>query len=179
MNQLTEEKLKYIQLLSEDYPTIPSVCREIINLKAILNLPKGTEHFMSDIHGEYEAFYHIMNNAAGVIKEKVDMIFDERMTALERQEICTLVYYPKEKIKLLKKQNALTPMWYKTNLKNLTELAKFLSSKYTRSKVRKALPSEFSYIIDELLHAQPDEDNNQLVYHEKIIDTIVDIDSAD
>jgi fructose-1,6-bisphosphatase-3 len=179
MNQLTEEKLKYIQLLSEDYPTIPSVCREIINLKAILNLPKGTEHFMSDIHGEYEAFYHIMNNAAGVIKEKVDMIFEERMTALERQEICTLVYYPKEKIKLLKKQNALTPMWYKTNLKNLTELAKFLSSKYTRSKVRKALPSEFSYIIDELLHAQPDEDNNQLVYHEKIIDTIVDIDSAD
>jgi fructose-1,6-bisphosphatase-3 len=179
MNQLTEEKLKYIQLLSEDYPTIPSVCREIINLKAILNLPKGTEHFMSDIHGEYEAFYHIMNNAAGVIKEKVDMIFEERMTALERQEICTLVYYPREKIKLLKKQNALTPMWYKTNLKNLTELAKFLSSKYTRSKVRKALPSEFSYIIDELLHAQPDEDNNQLVYHEKIIDTIVDIDSAD
>jgi fructose-1,6-bisphosphatase-3 len=179
MNQLTEEKLKYIQLLSEDYPTIPSVCREIINLKAILNLPKGTEHFMSDIHGEYEAFYHIMNNAAGVIKEKVDMIFDERMTPQERQEICTLVYYPKEKIKLLKKQNALTPVWYKTNLKNLTELAKFLSSKYTRSKVRKALPPEFSYIIDELLHAQPDEDNNQLVYHEKIIDTIVDIDSAD
>jgi fructose-1,6-bisphosphatase-3 len=179
MNQLTEEKLKYIILLAEDYPTIPSVCREIINLKAILNLPKGTEHFMSDIHGEYEAFYHIMNNAAGVIKEKVDMIFVDRMTPVERQEICTLVYYPKEKIKLLKRQNALTPTWYKTNLKNLTELAKFLSSKYTRSKVRKALPPEFSYIIDELLHAQPDEDNNQLVYHEKIIDTIVDIDSAD
>lgn len=179
LNQLTEEKLKYLKLLAKEYPSIPSVCREIINLKAILNLPKGTEHFMSDIHGEYEAFYHIMNNAAGVIKEKVDMIFAERMTPRERQEICTLVYYPVEKIKLLKKQNVVTPYWYKVNLKNLTELAKFLSSKYTRSKVRKALPPEFSYIIDELLHAQPDEDNNQYVYHEKILDTIIDIDSAD
>lgn len=176
---LTEEKLKYLKLLATKYPSIPSVCREIINLKAILNLPKGTEHFMSDIHGEYEAFYHIMNNAAGVIKEKVDMIFNERMTPKERQEICTLVYYPVEKLKLLKKQHLLTPQWYKMNLKNLTELAKFLSSKYTRSKVRKALPSEFSYIIDELLHAQQDEDNNQYVYHEKILDTIIDIDSAD
>ncbi len=175
----TDEKLKYLKLLAVRYPSIPSVCREIINLKAILNLPKGTEHFMSDIHGEYEAFYHIMNNAAGVIKEKVDMIFADRMTPRERQEICTLVYYPAEKIKLLKRQNTVTPYWYKINLKNLTELAKFLSSKYTRSKVRKALPAEFSYIIDELLHAQQDEDNNQYVYHEKILDTIIDIDSAD
>lgn len=177
--QLTDEKIKYLRLLAKEYPSIPSVCREIINLNAILNLPKGTEHFMSDIHGEYEAFYHIMNNAAGVIKEKVDLIFKERMSPRERQEICTLVYYPEEKIKLLKRQNTVTPYWYKINLKNLTELAKFLSSKYTRSKVRKALPSEFSYIIDELLHAQPDEDNNQYVYHEKIIDTIIEIDSAD
>lgn len=179
VNQLTDEKIKYLRLLAKEYPSIPSVCREIINLNAILNLPKGTEHFMSDIHGEYEAFYHIMNNAAGVIKEKVDMIFAERMTPRERQEICTLVYYPAEKIKLLKKQNAVTPYWYKINLKNLTELAKFLSSKYTRSKVRKALPPEFSFIIDELLHAQADEDDNQYVYHEKILDTIIDIDSAD
>lgn len=176
---ITEEKLKYLRLLSEKYPSIPAVCREIINLKAILNLPKGTEHFMSDLHGEYEAFYHILNNAAGVIKEKVDMIFGERLSPRERQEICTLVYYPVEKLKLLKTQNIVTPYWYKITLKNLTELAKLLSSKYTRSKVRKALPNEFSYIIDELLHAQPDEDNNQYVYHEKIIDTIIDIDSAD
>ena len=176
---LSEEKLKYLRLLAEKYPSIPAVCREIINLKAILNLPKGTEHFMSDLHGEYEAFYHILNNAAGVIKEKVDMIFGSRLSAQERQEICTLVYYPVEKIKLLKEQNAITPYWYKMTLKNLTELAKLLSSKYTRSKVRKALPPEFSYIIDELLHAQSDEDNNQYVYHEKIIDTIIDIGSAD
>jgi Uncharacterized protein conserved in bacteria len=179
LNQLMDEKLRYLRLLAEKYPSIPSVCREIINLKAILNLPKGTEHFMSDIHGEYEAFYHILNNAAGVIKEKVDLLFSDRLSAQERQEICTLVYYPEEKIKLLKRQNMVTPYWYQTNLKNLTELAKLLSSKYTRSKVRKAIPEEFSFIIDELLHAQPDEDNNQLVYHEKIIETIIDIDSAD
>ena len=144
LNQLMDEKLRYLRLLAEKYPSIPSVCREIINLKAILNLPKGTEHFMSDIHGEYEAFYHILNNAAGVIKEKVDLLFSERLSAQDRQEICTLVYYPEEKIKLLKRQNIMTPYWYKTNLKNLTELAKLLSSKYTRSKVRKAIPAEFS-----------------------------------
>lgn len=176
---ISEEKLKYLKLLGEKYPSIPAVCREIINLKAILNLPKGTEHFMSDLHGEYEAFYHILNNAAGVIKEKVDMIFAPRLSPRECQEICTLVYYPAEKLQRLKEQHVVTPYWYKITLKNLTELAKLLSSKYTRSKVRKALPEEFSYIIDELLHAQPDEDNNQYVYHEKIIDTIIDIGSAD
>ena len=176
---ISEEKLKYLKLLGEKYPSIPAVCREIINLKAILNLPKGTEHFMSDLHGEYEAFYHILNNAAGVIKEKVDMIFATRLSPRECQEICTLVYYPAEKLQRLKEQHVVTPYWYKITLKNLTELAKLLSSKYTRSKVRKALPEEFSYIIDELLHAQPDEDNNQYVYHEKIIDTIIDIGSAD
>lgn len=176
---ISEEQMKYLKLLAKDYPSIPAVCREIINLKAILNLPKGTEHFMSDLHGEYEAFYHILNNCAGVIKEKVDMIFHARLSPKERQEICTLVYYPVEKLKLLKMENQITAQWYKTTLKNLTELAKLLSSKYTRSKVRKALPEEFSYIIDELLHAQPDEDNNQYVYHEKIMDTIIDIGSAD
>lgn len=176
---ISEEKLKYLKLLGEKYPSIPAVCREIINLKAILNLPKGTEHFMSDLHGEYEAFYHILNNAAGVIKEKVDMIFSTRLSPRECQEICTLVYYPVEKLQRLKEQHTVTPYWYKITLKNLTELAKLLSSKYTRSKVRKALPEEFSYIIDELLHAQSDEDNNQYVYHEKIIDTIIDIGSAD
>ena len=179
LNKLMDDKLKYLRLLSEKYPTIPSVCREIINLNAILNLPKGTEHFMSDIHGEYEAFYHILGNAAGVIKEKVDLIFARRLSAIERQEICTLVYYPSQKIKRLRKQNLLTPHWYKVNLNNLTELAKFLSSKYTRSRVREAIPAEFSFIIDELLHSQADEDNNQVIYHRKIIDTIIEIESAD
>ncbi len=176
---ISEEKRKYLRLLGEKYPSIPAVCREIINLNAILNLPKGTEHFMSDLHGEYEAFYHILNNAAGVIKEKVDIIFMTHMSPMERQELCTLIYYPSEKLQRLKEMQALTPQWYKKTLKELIELAKLLSSKYTRSKVRKALPEEFSYIIDELLHAQPDEDNNQYVYHEKILDTIIEIGSAD
>lgn len=178
-SMISEEKLKYLRLLGEKYPSIPAVSREIINLKAILNLPKGTEHFMSDLHGEYEAFCQILNNAAGVIKEKVDMIFMTRMSSRERQEICTLVYYPVEKLKRLKEKQVVSPYWYKITLKNLIELAKLLSSKYTRSKVRKAMPEEFGYIIDELLHAQPDEDNNQYAYHEKIIDTIIDIGSAD
>ena len=177
--ELSNEKSKYLNLLAEKYPTRQHVSREIINLKAILNLPKGTEHFMSDIHGEYEAFNHILNNCSGVIKEKVEMVFAGSMSEKERQDLCTLIYYPEEKLKLLKKENILGPDWYLMTLKNLIELARFLSSKYTRSKVRKAMPEEFSYIIDELLHAQPDEDNNQLRYHEKILETIIGIDSAE
>mgnify|MGYP004453760685 FL=1 len=177
--ELSNEKSKYLNLLAEKYPTRQHVSREIINLKAILNLPKGTEHFMSDIHGEYEAFNHILNNCSGVIKEKVEMVFAGSMSEKERQDLCTLIYYPEEKLKLLKKENILGPDWYRMTLKNLIELARFLSSKYTRSKVRKAMPEEFSYIIDELLHAQPDEDNNQLRYHEKILETIIGIDSAE
>jgi fructose-1,6-bisphosphatase-3 len=177
--ELTDEKRKYLKLLAEKYPSIPAVSREIINLNAILNLPKGTEHFMSDLHGEYEAFYHILNNSSGVIREKVKLTFGDILGEHERREICTLIYYPEEKLEMLKARGWATPEWYKVTLKQLIELAKVLSSKYTRSKVRKALPPEFSYIIDELLHAQPDEDNNQYVYHEKILDTIIGIDSGD
>ena len=165
MNGMAEDQMKYLRLLSETYPTRQAVSREIINLMAILNLPKGTEHFMSDLHGEYEAFYHILNNCSGVIREKVQMVFGDRLGDRECQELCTLIYYPQEKLELLKKEGELTEGWYLMTLKNLTELAGFLSSKYTRSKVRKALSPEFAYIIDELLHAKPDEDNNQLVYH--------------
>lgn len=176
---ITEEKRKYLSLLAEKYPSIPAVSREIINLNAILNLPKGTEHFMSDLHGEYEAFYHILNNCSGVIREKVKLTFGGILGEHECREICTLIYYPEQKLEMLKANGTATPDWYKSTLKQLIELAKVLSSKYTRSKVRKALPPEFSYIIDELLHAQPDEDNNQYVYHEKILDTIIGIDSSD
>lgn len=179
MNGMAEDQMKYLRLLSETYPTRQAVSREIINLMAILNLPKGTEHFMSDLHGEYEAFYHILNNCSGVIREKVQMVFGDRLGDRECQELCTLIYYPQEKLELLKKEGELTEGWYLMTLKNLTELAGFLSSKYTRSKVRKALSPEFAYIIDELLHAKPDEDNNQLVYHEKILDTIIKIQNAD
>ena len=177
--ELSKEKKKYLTLLAEKYPTKEHVSREIINLMAILNLPKGTEHFMSDIHGEYEAFYHILNNCSGVIREKVQMVFKDTLSTKEQQDLCTLIYYPKEKLKLLKKQDVINDDWYTMTLRNLIKLAGFLSSKYTRSKVRKAMPEEYAYIIDELLHAQPDEDNNQLVYHQKIIETIIGIDSAE
>lgn len=170
---------KYMKLLAEKFPSRQAVCREIINLNAILNLPKGTEHFMSDLHGEYEAFYHILNNCSGVIREKVNLLFGEILTDYERQEICTLIYYPREKLAMLKKKGVLQEDWYRMLLNQLIEVAKLLSSKYTRSKVRKAMPDEFAYIIDELLHVQKDEDDNQVLYHSKIIDTILDIDIAD
>ena len=170
--------LKYLNLLAEKYPSIQSVCREIINLSTILNLPKGTEHFMSDLHGEYEAFCHILNNCSGVIKEKVDLIFKDRLTKVERKEICTLIYYPEEKMELLEKEKKLTNGWYSMMLNYLIELSRYISSKYTRSKVRKAMPKEFSYIIDELLHAQTEEDCDKVLYHKNIIETIININSG-
>ncbi|CAB1253374.1 Fructose-1,6-bisphosphatase class 3 [Ruminococcaceae bacterium BL-6] len=176
---LSHDEIKYLKLLSEKYPTIQDVCTEIINLQAILNLPKGTEHFMSDLHGEYEAFYHILNNCSGVIREKVDAVFGGRLSAQERSELCTLIYYPEQKLRRVKKKTKNMDAWYQKTLRQLIEVCKVTASKYTRSKVRKALPPEFSYIIDELLHAQPDENSNQLVYHAKIIDTIIGISNAD
>lgn len=175
-----EEDRKYLALLSEKYPTLQAVCTEIINLQAILNLPKGTEHFMSDLHGEYEAFYHILNNCSGVVREKVDLVFSNTLNKEERSELCTLIYYPEKKLKAKKeKEGGVSDEWYKKTLYRMIDVCKVVASKYTRSKVRKALPKEYSYIIDELLHAQPDEDNNQLVYHSKIMDTIIGINNAD
>ena len=176
---ITGDRMKFLRLLSEKYPTRQQVCTEIINLQAILNLPKGTEHFMSDLHGEYEAFFHILNNSAGVIREKVDMAFEEVLTVRERSSLCTLIYYPQEKLRRIREEGRNTEEWYRFVLQKLIDLAKLLSSKYTRSKVRKAMPSEYSYILDELLHAQPDEDNNQMVYHSKIIDTLLRLEEGD
>lgn len=170
---ITDDRIKFLRLLSEKYRSRQQVCTEIINLQAILNLPKGTEHFMSDLHGEYEAFSHILNNSAGVIREKVDMLFEGTLTPRERSSLCTLIYYPEEKLEKINEEGRNTEEWYRFVLQNLIDLAKMLSSKYTRSKVRKAMPSEYSYILDELLHAQADEDNNQFVYHQKIIDTLL------
>ncbi len=170
---------KYLKLLKQSYPTRQSVCREIINLSAITNLPKGTEYFMSDLHGEYESFLHLLNNCSGVIREKVDDLFAESMSQIERRELCTLVYYPKQKLALLHEAGQINENWYKMNLGYLIEIAKLLSSKYTRSKVRKALPPDFAYIIDELLHINTDEDANQLQYHMEILHTIIALDNAD
>ncbi|MEE3334126.1 MAG: fructose-1,6-bisphosphatase [Ruminococcus sp.] len=176
---MTDERKKYLKLLSEKYPTERSLVREIINLTAILNLPKGTEHFMSDLHGEYEAFCHILNNCSGVIREKVRLLFGDTLSHEERKELCTLIYYPKEKLTLLRHCGRTDESFYSVTINRLLKLAASLSSKYTRSKVRKAMPDDYAYIIDELLHAQEDEDDNQVRYHNIILNTIIDIDPED
>ena len=176
---MNHDQRKYLSLLAEKFPTRQAVCTEIINLAAIMNLPKGTEHFMSDIHGEYEAFLHIMNNCSGVIREKIELLFADSLSDTEQRDLRTLIYYPKEKLRCLHSEGKISPQWYRKVLRQMIEIARLLSSKYTRSKVRKAMPREFGYIIDELLHALPDEDGNQLAYHERILDTIVGIQNGD
>ena len=173
-----DEKQKYMNLLSEKYPTVRSLSREIINLSAILNLPKGTEHFMSDIHGEYEAFKHILNNCSGVIREKVDMLYHDTLSHRERKEICTLIYYPEEKLRLVRAEGA-GEEWFRTTVDRLIEIARMLSSKYTRSKARKAMPEDYAYILDELMHIQKDEDDNQILYREKILETVIELNADD
>lgn len=175
----SNDEMKYLKLLAEKYPSARAVTREIINLTAILNLPKGTEHFMSDIHGEYEAFCHILNNCSGVIREKVNLCYKDVLSAEEIKEICTLIYYPAEKLRLLKEESSLDRERYHIILERMLEIARLLSSKYTRSKVRKAMPEDYAYIIDELIHAQKDEDNNQIRYHKNILDTIIRINADD
>ena len=156
---------KYLELLAEKYPTEQAVCREIINLKAILGLPKGTEHFMSDLHGEYEAFCHILNNCSGVIREKVDLLFEETLSDIDREEICTLIYYPEQKLELIRQREKDLDDWYLITLNQLVKVCQNVSSKYTRSKVRKAMPEAFGYILDELLHTNYDEENKLSLIH--------------
>jgi fructose-1,6-bisphosphatase III len=172
------DEIKYLESLSKEYPTIQSVCTEIINLNAILNLPKGTEHFISDIHGEDEAFCHILNNTSGVIREKVDRLFEKTVSSQMRTELCTLIYYPEQKIEKIKKQESNMEEWYKITLYRLIDVCRLCASKYTRSKVRKALPVDFEYIIDELLHTNYDEKDKQS-YYENIVSTIIHINRAD
>ena len=152
MEQSTAGEMKYLKLLAREYQTIAEVSTEIINLKAILGLPKGTEHFISDIHGEYEAFLHMLKNASGVVRVKVDTLFENSVTEAERNMLATLIYYPEEKLDQLHKTGVINAEWYKITLRRLVEVARLSASKYTRSKVRKALPQGFEYIIDELLH---------------------------
>jgi fructose-1,6-bisphosphatase-3 len=164
--------LKYLKLLSKSFPTIADAATEIINLEAILNLPKGTEHFLTDIHGEHQAFQHVIKNASGVIKKKVEDIFGHTLREWEKKELCTLIYYPEEKLKIIKSREKDIEDWYKMILVRLLKVCENVSSKYTRSKVRKALPKEFSYIIQELLHESLNNPNKH-GYVEAIISTIV------
>lgn len=169
---------KYLNQLSKTYKNIQEVSEEIINLQAILNLPKGTELFMSDLHGEYEAFIHIINNGSGIIKSKIEDIYETNLTEAERKQLATLIYYPEEKLNLVKKGNENLKEWYKITLYKLIEVTRAVSSKYTRSKVRKAMPKGFEYIIDELLYLQGNDENKEKYYHQ-IIQSIIDLNRAD
>ena len=173
----TPEELRYLKLLAQKYPTVQAASTEIINLQAILNLPKGTEHFISDIHGEYEAFLHILNSCSGVIKEKIDEVFASSISKAERDQLATLIYYPQEKLELVAQQEVDLDEWYRITLHRLIEVCRLVSSKYTRSKVRKALPKDYAYIIDELLHTRYDEADKK-EYFENIISTILSIGRA-
>ena len=177
--EISKENRKILELLAREFPNRRAAFAEIINLQAILNLPKGTEHFLSDLHGEYEAFNHILNNCSGVIREKVSFLFGDTMTPAEQAEFCTLIYYPHDELERMKQGGEIPRYRYKQMLQRLIELTAYSSSKYTRSKVRRAMPQEFAFIIDELLHAQKDEDNNRALYHSKILDSIMDTKSAD
>lgn len=173
----TPEQIKMFNLLSKQYPSIQTAGSAVVNLKAILNLPKGTEHFLSDLHGEAEAFKHILNNCSGVIREKVDNLFYRFVSESERRELCTLIYYPAEKIEELHAKGEDTPEWYDLTLYRLVDLARSVASKYTRTKVRDALPDAYKKIIDELLHTSGEEHNKQ-EYYRNIISTIIEIGQA-
>ena len=169
-----KNEIKYLKLLSEKFPDKQSAVSEIINLRAILNLPKGTEHFVSDIHGEYEHFIHIMNTASGVIKNKIEMLYKDILTKKEQTELANLIYYPKKKLECTETSDE----WYKINLLRIINVCAFVCSKYTRSKVRKAIPRNFSYIIDELLNCDST-DINKEDYYNTIVSTIIELNEAE
>ena len=171
------ENLHYLKMLAKQYPNVQAASTEIINLQAILNLPKGTEHFISDVHGEYEAFEHILNSASGVVREKIDDLFGSSVSRTERDQLATLIYYPKEKLEEIARETEDMREWYRITFHRLIEVCRLVSSKYTRSKVRKAMPQEYAYIIDEMLHTHY-EDSDKRDYYENIISTIIDIDRA-
>lgn len=178
---------KYLALLAEQFGTVEDLCTEITRLRAQLSLPKGTEHFMSDIHGEYEAFCHIMNNCSGVIREKVDLWLGDRLTPEQADALCTLIYYPDAVLKHLHAERGdLPPSWYREQVEHMTTLCRMLSSKYTQDKVRRAMPEKWAFVLDELMHFQSDEEgelseqeDNQRRYHHALVDTMIATRSGD
>lgn len=173
-----ENDIRFLRLLADSFPTIADASTEIINLQAILNLPKGTEHFLADLHGEYKSFQHVLRNASGNIKRKVNDIFGNELRETEKKELCTLIYYPEEKLELVKANETDLDDWYHITIHQLVRVCRDVSSKYTRSKVRKSLPKDFSYIIQELLHERPD-DVDKAAYVNVIIETIISTGRAD
>ena len=179
-NQLytPESDMHYLQLLSQSFPNIAEAAKEIINLEAIMNLPKGTEHFLADLHGESAAFQHVLKNASGNIKRKVNELFGNDIRESEKKELCTLIYYPEEKLELIKAQETDIVDWYRITIHQLVKVCRDVSSKYTRSKVRKSLPQDFSYIIEELLHESLS-DSDKAAYVSVIVNTIISTGRAD
>ncbi|WP_346906268.1 fructose-1,6-bisphosphatase [Faecalicatena orotica] len=169
---------RYLERLSDLYPTIAAASTEIINLQAILNLPKGTEHFLTDIHGEYEAFSHVLKNGSGSVRRKIDDVFGNTLSSRDKQSLATLIYYPKDKMAQVKKVESNMEDWYKINLYRLIEVSKRAASKYTRSKVRKALPKDFAYVIEELI-TEKGELSDKESYYNEIIMTIIRIGRAE
>lgn len=178
VNQQASDELQYLQLLSKTFPTVADASTEIINLEAILNLPKGTEHFIADVHGAYESFHHVLKNASGNIKRKVNEIFGNQIRESELRDLCTLIYYPEQKLEQVKAAEENLEDWYHITIHQLVKVCRDVSSKYTRSKVRKSLPQEFSYIIQELLHERPD-DIDKAGYVNAVIDSMIETDRAD
>ena len=169
---------RYLERLSDLYPTIASASTEIINLQAILNLPKGTEHFLTDIHGEYEAFSHVLKNGSGAVRKKIDEVFGNTMSARDKKTLATLIYYPKAKMDIIKQSETNMEDWYRVHLYLLIEVSKRAASKYTRSKVRKALPKDFAYVIEELITEKAEVRDKESYYNE-IISTIIRIGRAE
>ena len=173
------QRLEYLKLLARQYPNVQSACTEIINLRAIQNLPKGTEHFLSDVHGEFEAFQHILNSASGVVRVKIDELLGSTVPRSDRDQLATLIYYPEEKLEEIERECDDMREWYRITFHRLIDLCCLVSAKYTRSKVRKAMPPEYAYIIDELIHTHYEKNEaDKRDYYENIINTIIDLDRA-
>lgn len=172
------EKLKFLECLSKQYPNIDSAATEIINLQSILNLPKGTEHFLSDIHGEYKAFSHVLRNGSGAVMKKIDDVFGDTLFDDQKEDLASLIYYPSEKLQYIKSIGKADSSWYRTTLYRLVSVCQIVSSKYTRSKVRKAMPENFRYVIEELI-TEKKEVLNKKAYYDEIINTIIEIGCAD
>ena len=173
----TADELRYLKMLARQYPTVQAASTEIIHLQSIMNLPKGTEHFISDVHGEYEAFLHILNSCSGVVREKLDKLYGTSVPKTERDQLATLIYYPEEKLEELTEQQTDLNEWYRITLHRLVEVCRLVSAKYTRAKVRRAMPQDYAEVIDELIHYGHDEVDKR-DYYENIINTIIDIEQA-
>ena len=171
---MEKEHLRYLEQLSELYPTIGRASTEIINLQSILYLPKGTEHFLSDLHGEFKAFSHVLRNGSGAVRKKIDDVFGHTLSTADKASLATLIYYPQKKMELVKRQEDDIENWYKISLYRLIEVCKTVSSKYTRSKVRKMLPEDYAYVIEELI-TEKQEVLNKEAYYEAIVNTIVEL----